>query len=178
MKMISDETSLKHYGILGMKWGIHRGPRLGVTKQRQDEFAKKDVARLDSGKHLSVGIGKKRQAAYDARDRRLIENRKQSPASIKTARLASALKASKKDIKNFSDNKNKIKLSDKDKKEIVDGLVKHHSKLQTKLIKSQYADEYMAGLSKAGKIYAKVTAGDKIYANTRYGLDKAFPMDE
>lgn len=71
---------LRHYGVPGMKWGVrkkrgHAGPSIYIGKKRQLAGAKKDLKKLDDGGHLSVGITKKRQAAYDARDRRMLEKK-------------------------------------------------------------------------------------------------------
>lgn len=94
---------LYHHGVKGMKWGRrrfqntdgsltpagkkryglgarlvrgHAGPGVYIgTKKHQLEGAKKDLARLDSGEHLSVGMTKKRQTKYDARDRRALEKK-------------------------------------------------------------------------------------------------------
>lgn len=67
---------LAHYGIPGMRWGVRRGgdPHM-FTAKRQLEADKKLVKKLDAGKHLSIGFGKKRQAMYDTRDRKRLESR-------------------------------------------------------------------------------------------------------
>ena len=68
---------LTHYGILGMKWGIRRTPaqlgRTMITTKRQLASDKVKLERLNSGKHTSVGFTKKRQAAYDKRDKDILE---------------------------------------------------------------------------------------------------------
>ena len=73
------ENSLAHYGILGMKWGVRRTPaqlgRTMITRKRQLAADKSDLEKLNSGKHLSVGLTKKRQAAYDKRDKDILEKR-------------------------------------------------------------------------------------------------------
>lgn len=79
---------LYHHGVKGMKWGVrkkqnaytarnvrgHAGPGkyFGSDKRKLDK-AKGDLERLNRGEHLSVGTTKKRQAAYDARDRAALE---------------------------------------------------------------------------------------------------------
>lgn len=75
MKAISQvDNTLKHFGILGMKWGVRRDPRMLTTK-RQLSADKKVKGFLDKGGHTSVGFTKKRQAAYDARDKKVVSNR-------------------------------------------------------------------------------------------------------
>ena len=94
---------LHHSGIKGMKWGVrryrnkdgsltpagkkryayaprivrgHAGPGVYVgSPERRLAGAKKDLAILDNGGHLSVGFTKKRQAAYDRRDRSALEKK-------------------------------------------------------------------------------------------------------
>ena len=71
---------LCHYGIKGMKWGVrrargHAGPGKYMTRNRQLAGDKRDLKYLNNGGHLSVGLTKKRQAAYDRRDKAALEKR-------------------------------------------------------------------------------------------------------
>jgi len=53
----------------------HAGPGQYITRKRQLAGDKRDLEYLNKGGHLSVGFTKKRQAAYDARDKKILENR-------------------------------------------------------------------------------------------------------
>ena len=83
------DAELKHYGVKGMKWGQnifskekpknrgvrriirgHGGPGIYIGEKRRLAGARRDLKVLDEGGHLSVGTTKKRQAAYDKRDRK------------------------------------------------------------------------------------------------------------
>lgn len=78
---------LMHYGVPGMRWGRrknsytkravrgHAGPGRYMTTKRQLAGDKRDLEALNKGQHLSVGLTKKRQAAYDAKDRDRLEKR-------------------------------------------------------------------------------------------------------
>ena len=87
------EQELYHYGVKGMKWGVRKKRAVvdglvrravvgagvpnsyGGGTKRQLSRAKKDLDILDNGGHLSIGITKKRQAAFDARDRAKLEKK-------------------------------------------------------------------------------------------------------
>ena len=79
---------LMHYGVPGMRWGRkksnpyakravrgHAGAGRYITTKRQSAGDKRDLDILNKGQHLSVGLTKKRQAAYDAKDRARLEKR-------------------------------------------------------------------------------------------------------
>lgn len=53
----------------------HAGPGVYATRKRQLAGDKRDLEALKNGQHLSVGLTKKRQAAYDARDKAILEKR-------------------------------------------------------------------------------------------------------
>lgn len=130
-----ENFELTHAGIKGMKWGVrryrnkdgsltpagkkrygaatrtvrgHGGPGIYVgSPERRLAGAKKDLDVLDKGGHLSVGMTKKRQAAYDKRDRAALEKKvskledkieKSKPSD--DARRASELK--KKNVRQMS----------------------------------------------------------------------------
>lgn len=80
--MYDYNNELYHYGVKGMKWGVrralrgHGGPGIyGGSAKRRLAGYKSDLKVLDDGGHLSVGATKKRQDAYDRRDRANLEKR-------------------------------------------------------------------------------------------------------
>ena len=83
---------LYHYGVKGMKWGVrkargHAGPgKYYGSRKRRIAGYKKDLEYLDKGGHLSVGLTKKRQAAYDKRDRDLLNKKINSLETSKAER--------------------------------------------------------------------------------------------
>lgn len=54
---------LIHYGKLGMRWG-----------HRQISRAQAGLNRIESGKHISIGLNKNRQKQYDERDKRIYQH--------------------------------------------------------------------------------------------------------
>lgn len=78
--MHNNEQELYHFGVKGMRWGHrkvrgHAGPGKYATRKRQLEGDKRDLQTLNNDGHLSVGLTKKRQAAYDKRDKAVLEKR-------------------------------------------------------------------------------------------------------
>ena len=117
-------NELMHYGVLGMKWGHRKGnyskrtlrgnagPGRYTTRERQLAGDMKDLDGLSKGQHLSRGFTKKRQAAFDARDKKLLEQR----IAKSTHKLAD--KQEKKNMK--EDVKNRRLLSEADIKKKIE----------------------------------------------------------
>ena len=71
----SDQKKVKiPYRTRLMKGRAGPGVYVG-TKNHRLSGAKKDLAKLDRGDHLSIGLTKNRQAQLDARDRRILEKK-------------------------------------------------------------------------------------------------------
>lgn len=73
-------NDINHSGVKGMRWGhriarAHGGTGKYITKDRQLKGDTKDLDHLNKGGHLSVGLTKSRQAAYDKRDKASLEKR-------------------------------------------------------------------------------------------------------
>lgn len=75
------DGELYHHGVKGMRWGVrrklrgHGGPGKYATKKRRLAGDKRDLESLNEGQRLSVGLTKKRQAAFDTRDKATLEKR-------------------------------------------------------------------------------------------------------
>lgn len=142
---------LNHYGVLGMKWGVRRTPvqlrRTMITTKRQLAADKIKLERLNSGKHTSVGFTKKRQAAYDKRDKDILEKR------IKYNEQKLADKAAKKEAKKKPTTKD---MSDDELRKVV-------NRLQ---MERQYSQLVNDGSVSKGKEYTKkvIKAGTTVAA--------------
>ena len=144
--MNNDE--LYHYGVPGMKWGVrkvrgHAGPGRYLTKKRQEAGDKRDLKRLERGEHLSVGLSKKRQAALDARDKRIIEGRLNKNEQKQAAK--SEKKQFKQDVKTA---RKKGILVDVELDQFNGGLKVSNHKIGNREITPEYADRILRKIRK------------------------------
>ena len=186
--MIPSNAELYHHGVKGMKWGVrkkhsytarvirgHAGPgvRIGSAEKRL-AGAKKDLERLDRGQHLSVGLTKKRQDQYDARDRKAL-NKKitklEAKMDDKINRQREVVE-SWKDKSAIKDKKGNTIFSQDEVAQIRDGAIKRLEKLEYKKALREKMDQINAGESVAGRIYNKLTGADKIQAEIELDIEK------
>ncbi len=141
---------LTHYGILGMRWGVQRSPagRTMFTTKRQLAVDKRDLEKLNSGRHFSVGFTKKRQAAYDKRDKAILEKRienNERKITNKTAKEAAKKKPSVKEM------------SDEELRKVVNRLQMERQYSQLSESSVSKGKEYAQKIIKAGTTVAAVT---------------------
>lgn len=169
---------LYHHGVKGMKWGVrkksnsyatravrgHAGPGRYIGEKRKIAGAKKDLEILNSGGHLSVGLTKKRQAALDARDRKLLNETlaKEPGVSKRTARLQAKVEKQKKIVDARKDIPSMERLA----------------KLEYKTAISQKRDQINAGASAVGRLWNKLTDADKYQAEIEYALERQARIDK
>lgn len=143
-----NSNELAHRGVMGMKWGHRSGSGSSDGISNKKYFS--NIAKAKKGEHIDA------------------------PDSKRTTNLKKNISNTKLEIDSFSsgakDKKGKTIVSDKGAKKIQDWLKGDLAKTEVKLIKSKYADEYNAGLSKVGKILTKITASDKTYGEMMYNL--------
>lgn len=141
---------LTHYGTLGMRWGVRRSSadRTMFTTKRQLVVDKRDLERLNNGRHLSVGLTKKRQAAYDKRDKTILEKR------IEANEQKVANKAAKKATKKKSSVK---EMSDDELRKVVNRLQMERQYSQLSESNVSKGKEHMQKIIKTGTTVAAVT---------------------
>lgn len=152
---------LAHYGILGMKWGVRRTPaqlgRTMITRKRQLAADKSDLKKVNSGKRLSVGLTKKRQDAYNKRDKAVLERRirdNEQKLANKAKKAAAKKKPSVKEM------------SDEELRKVVNRLQMERQYSQLSESNVSKGKEYIQKVIKTGTTIAAVTTtGLTLYNN-------------
>jgi hypothetical protein len=158
---------LAHFGIKGMHWGVRR--KL-IDIGRSDGAQKPGNSIYRTGKAVS-DWGKEAGKLTKNNYRHPFLTSKAARASLKSDTIGNRLRRTMvyQNTKNLRDiNKRTDKLV---AQKAAQRALKKAEKAKMKDIKTQYRKEYMAGESKAGVIYARLTQADKIYANTMYTLN-------
>lgn len=85
--------------------------------------------------------------------------------SFRTQRLKKKIQENKRAINTYS---KEAKKGNRYSEKVVNTFTRDNAKLNAKLIKSQYRDQYNAGRSAVGKVLDKITGADRTYAETMY----------
>jgi hypothetical protein len=182
MQVYNDE-SLYHYGKMGMKWGHRKSygtmPRM-LTAKRQLSADKKTLNMINNGGHTSVGLTKNRQAAYDKRDKAILEKRiakntdklefRKEYKQMQKDQILHPIHSTAEQLKLLKNKPLKaLNLDLKTAKELNEA-VKNRVEAESKKKKaiSQYKKEINAGESLIGKIYNKLTDADRYQAEMMY----------
>ena len=153
------DGTLQHHGVKGMRWGVrrarkHAGPGRYVTKKRQLDGDKRDLETMKKGGHLSVGLTKKRQEAFDRRDKAALEKRidkslvSEKPKGQQPPKPGKKINREK--LSNITD-----KFKQKETKEQAVKIAAKGAKIAGKALKYSLIDDIFLG--GAGKKVAKAT---------------------
>lgn len=156
--VLTKKGELKHYGIPGMKWGKRKArpvvsldgskKRAYDTARKQFEQARIQKKTANSAYNKAFNEGSKIRNMFGER------GKAHTNEIVRTAEQANA------SDKQYKTAKKAMKVA------------KKAAKIEAKAVKKEYRKEYMKGLSTAGKIWAKYTDGDRIYADLAYSQNK------
>lgn len=188
--ILEDEEFLEHFGVKGMRWGVRRGKML--TLKRQLDSDKKTLARLNNGEHMSVGATKKRQAAFDKRDKAYLEKqiskreavlaKKESKSSTtKTSKTSGSSKAKDAASKAIEKNKERHEKGAENNKKYQDAKREAKKTVTNKVkdvAKKATEDKSSADAKKAKAIKKKklkeMSNDDLATLNKRMQLEKSY----
>ena len=186
-----NRDELYHYGVKGMKWGVHRsrnsGGSTGQKRRTEVDAAKSDYknAKRAYSKAFDKAFNRGGSALSpfkrerDANDRRWQDvdkkaaqvrdakaKYKQAKADQK-ARFKAEADAEWAEIEQYRRERKAKKAADKAKKSI--------EKAEYKAFIQEKTKEINAGESAVGRIYNKITGSDKLQAKIAYDLEKRHP---
>ena len=155
---------IMHYGVLGMRWGHRKAKIPSVSQKSTNNAVDKAIdakVKMKSAKKAYKSANRKFNKAYRNSNSWILnsqfdkeDNKRRKDKMMEAGQKAEAAK------KAYKKAKENYKLSNK------------RAKTAVKDIKKQYRKQYMAGESFIGKMYAKYTDADRIYADLQYEFNR------
>ncbi len=116
---VSSNNELRHYGVLGMKWGVHRANRKTAKNVRLERKALKydkesaNLTKKAEEQHAKQDLGRSNRAAVKAAkyDRRAAKIRKKALGKDDIAQVTAEKKAAKLEYKAVKNRANANRLS-------------------------------------------------------------------
>lgn len=172
---IVNVDDIEHHGVKGMKWGKRKARYDNIStngsKKRAYEAAQKKLAAAKANKKMeNKEYDKAYSRAYNSSARHPItqwtggKNQKKVDANWDAA--IEKAKSSEKANRQYKAAKKAAKAA------------KKMAKVEMKAVKQKYREQYMKGKSAVGKVLAKLTDGDRIYADAMYDLNKGVYKDK
>lgn len=155
-----DDNELEHYGVLGMKWGVHKNPDRAYekagrkllkldkkVKRLSDKGAKREQKALNKQRKASSAIlfqRSKAKSASKATRKALKAYQKSQEAEVKAYRWNEVMQKVFKDVKVSNMNKEYVKLGNLYAKNSIDNIMKNNISVNSMM----NIDEYYRNMSR------------------------------